>query len=41
METLTTIGLIAAFLVVGVLLVIKGLRGSVRHWPARRSTEEK
>jgi len=40
METLTTFLLIVAFVAVGVFLVIKGIRGSIRHWPARRTGEE-
>jgi UPF0716 family protein affecting phage T7 exclusion len=39
MEMLTTVLLIAAVFAVGLFLVIKGFRGALRTWPARRSGE--
>ena len=39
MEMLTTVLLIAAVFAAGFFLVVKGFRGALRTWPARRSRE--
>ncbi|CAB4593262.1 unannotated protein [freshwater metagenome] len=39
MEMLTTVLLVAAVLIFGLFLFVKGLRGALRTWPARRSGE--